>query len=370
MSYQFYNNWPYSATIFPSMIEHTDPVNNEYFGGLHEEVQTIEQFIGLQPQGADGTVRARLDRIDYELDNLPVPSTPSLENVRAVNNQISGNIDFNKKQATGLVFDNQASAPASPVNGQVYYNTAGGGFKFFQYNYFYSLGLNTLEAIRLNNNKIQGTIDFNKQLASGFHVDVLAAAPTSPATGQLFWDTLTYGLWVKASGWWKKLSDPFSVTILAKDVIFPTTNPASLVKLDLTNQSVEVVSFPKTGTSNACWIFPCNGAKKFPYLNVEVVVLNTAKDGGLNVDFNVRRYKESDSLDSGGELYNTTLGFSPYNAQNTYTSVVFQMSLTGMMSYYDYFTLKMTRTAGGGDGYDDPLQILSVRFYEGIDFSE
>lgn len=36
---------------------------------------------------------------------------------------MTGNLDFAKKEATAMALDNQASAPGTPVLGQMYYNT-------------------------------------------------------------------------------------------------------------------------------------------------------------------------------------------------------------------------------------------------------
>lgn len=60
MSYQFYNNWPYNYSVFPSMIDHIDPVNNIYFTGLHTEIENIEDELGLNPSDTFDTVRNRL----------------------------------------------------------------------------------------------------------------------------------------------------------------------------------------------------------------------------------------------------------------------------------------------------------------------
>jgi len=60
MGFQFTNNWPYSNTVFPSMTDHVDPVNQEYFDGLHQEIDTLESYLGIHPQGAEADVAARL----------------------------------------------------------------------------------------------------------------------------------------------------------------------------------------------------------------------------------------------------------------------------------------------------------------------
>lgn len=64
MSFQFYNNWPYSASTFPTMDDHIDPVNNTYFSGLHKEISDIEFFLGLQPQGSFANVASRLSSLE------------------------------------------------------------------------------------------------------------------------------------------------------------------------------------------------------------------------------------------------------------------------------------------------------------------
>lgn len=51
------------------------------------------------------------------------PHQVSLEQARNQNNQLSGDIDFNQKQAQNLAIENLATAPATPVDGQIFYNT-------------------------------------------------------------------------------------------------------------------------------------------------------------------------------------------------------------------------------------------------------
>lgn len=51
------------------------------------------------------------------------PHQVTLEQARNQNNQIFGDIDFNQNEALGLVLENLASAPATPVTGQTYLNT-------------------------------------------------------------------------------------------------------------------------------------------------------------------------------------------------------------------------------------------------------
>ena len=63
MGYQFSNNWPYNYTVFPTMVDHTDPVNNTYFSGLHTEIENIEDELGLDPAGDYSTVKNRLDAL-------------------------------------------------------------------------------------------------------------------------------------------------------------------------------------------------------------------------------------------------------------------------------------------------------------------
>jgi len=69
MGFNWSNNFPYSATIAPSMDDHVDPVNHTYFAGLHDEIITIENVLGLEPAGSYGTVRARLDNLRSHIDD-------------------------------------------------------------------------------------------------------------------------------------------------------------------------------------------------------------------------------------------------------------------------------------------------------------
>jgi len=50
MGFEFSNNWPYSASYFPTMEDHVDPVNHTYFTDLHKALQDIQYFLGLQPE--------------------------------------------------------------------------------------------------------------------------------------------------------------------------------------------------------------------------------------------------------------------------------------------------------------------------------
>jgi len=151
MGFQFTNNWPYSASIFPSMIDHTDPVNQAYFEGLHQEVDTIEDYLGLHPQGAYGTVRARLDAKDTQnttdegnlsthTGNTSNPHQVSLEQARTKNNQISGAIDINKQELDNIVIDKGTSEPATPTAGQMFFRTDTKTLKVYDGTAWISLG--------------------------------------------------------------------------------------------------------------------------------------------------------------------------------------------------------------------------------------
>lgn len=72
MSFQFYNNWPYSYSIFPTMEDHLDPVNNEYFTGLHKEIQNLEVFLGEMPQEPHDTVKQKLELHDHTGDHAGI----------------------------------------------------------------------------------------------------------------------------------------------------------------------------------------------------------------------------------------------------------------------------------------------------------
>lgn len=67
MGYQFSNNWPYLGTGFPSMDDHVDPVNNAYFSGLHEEIEKIEYYLGIHPQGSSKDVAERLAGFQFSI---------------------------------------------------------------------------------------------------------------------------------------------------------------------------------------------------------------------------------------------------------------------------------------------------------------
>lgn len=65
MGYQFYNLWPYDYTIFPTMEDHVDPVNNAYFTGLHQEIENIENVLGLQVHEGFENVKKKLEEHDH-----------------------------------------------------------------------------------------------------------------------------------------------------------------------------------------------------------------------------------------------------------------------------------------------------------------
>lgn len=71
MGFQFANNWPYLSSVFPTMIDHVDPVNQEYFEGLMSELGNIEYYLGLHPQGDYKDIAGRFDNIRNELGVNP-----------------------------------------------------------------------------------------------------------------------------------------------------------------------------------------------------------------------------------------------------------------------------------------------------------
>lgn len=82
MGYQFTNNWPYTDTTFPTMIDHVDPVNNTYFTGLMTELGHIEYYLGIHPQGSYKDITERLAGFDFFIgDNYD-----SLVSVIQINN--------------------------------------------------------------------------------------------------------------------------------------------------------------------------------------------------------------------------------------------------------------------------------------------
>lgn len=81
MGYQFTNNWPYTYTLFPTMVDHTDPVNETYFDGLHTEIENIEDELGLNPSGDQNTVD---ERITTQKEDLQT-------NIDAINTELGDN---------------------------------------------------------------------------------------------------------------------------------------------------------------------------------------------------------------------------------------------------------------------------------------
>lgn len=71
MGFEFANNWPYTSTAFPTMIDHVDPVNETYFGGLMTELGRIEYYLGIHPQGSYKDIAERLDNFRAELGINP-----------------------------------------------------------------------------------------------------------------------------------------------------------------------------------------------------------------------------------------------------------------------------------------------------------
>jgi len=67
MSFQFYNNWPYDYSVFPTMIAHSDLIGHVFFTGLNQELQNIENTLGLNIAGIYATVVARLNASDSKL---------------------------------------------------------------------------------------------------------------------------------------------------------------------------------------------------------------------------------------------------------------------------------------------------------------
>lgn len=366
MSYQFFNNWPYLATIFPTMIDHTDPINNVYFGGLHDEVKTVEDYLGLHPQGAYGTVVKRLDGMQLDIQAAMTPNTPTLEAVRAVNNTLSGAINFNKQQANGIVIDNQASDPVSPIGGQVYYNTITKGFKFYQNNYFYSVSLQTLEAMRLNNNILKGSVNFNKNSAPGLVLENLAVKPTTPATGQVYFDTAKGCFMGKGAGWWQYISCEDSKVFDWSNVILPTTTPAAIIELALTNQSMKVIRFAATGTTIAEFNYVPIRIRKSAYLNCSLFFVNSAVDGTFNMNIDVRCYDDGDNLSTGGELVAIVQGLEPWNEPNVGKRITFQVVLNDSL-YFENITFRLKREAGAGDDYASTFNLLYMTVEPGID---
>lgn len=77
MGFEFSNNFPYTATEFPSMIEHVDPVNHTYFSGLMTELANIENTLGLLVNEGFLDVKEKLEKHSHTggVDGAPLFST-------------------------------------------------------------------------------------------------------------------------------------------------------------------------------------------------------------------------------------------------------------------------------------------------------
>lgn len=113
MSFLFYNNWPYSYSVFPTMEDHIDAVNNTYFTGLHTEIENIENALGLSPEGAFDTVAQRLDSLPtakmssvlLPLNLAVAPSSAAAEiTTLEYTNRILKIINFDKTTDEGTSF--------------------------------------------------------------------------------------------------------------------------------------------------------------------------------------------------------------------------------------------------------------------------
>jgi len=217
MSYVWYNNWPYNYSIFPSMTDHVDPVNETYFSGLHTEIENIENELGLNPSGDYDTVKDRLNDYTNHTTNYNNPHQVSLEQARTKNNQISGAIDFNKNEGQNLKLHNLSSAPASPVAGQVYYNTTDNKTHVWNGTAWEIISTPTLEETRAKNNQISGPIDFNKNEGQNLKLHNLSSAPASPVAGQVYYNTADNKTYVWNGTAWELISTPTLEQVRAKN---------------------------------------------------------------------------------------------------------------------------------------------------------
>lgn len=125
MGYQFSNNWPYSYSVFPTMEDHVDPVNEEYFSGLHTEIENIEDELGLNPSGDYDTVKARLDDI---LNLLPwgIRQVKTFELAADVNTTSASLVDITGVTITLTTGANKLLILAT-MSGDIYRTSEGAG---------------------------------------------------------------------------------------------------------------------------------------------------------------------------------------------------------------------------------------------------
>lgn len=104
---------PHQTTLEQARLE-----NNQLSGDIYSSGSIV----------LDGTV----DGVDLSYLNSEFnthsgstlnPHQVSLEQSRLINNQLQGNVDFNNYQLQNLTVENLATAPTTPVSGEVYFNT-------------------------------------------------------------------------------------------------------------------------------------------------------------------------------------------------------------------------------------------------------
>lgn len=125
MGYQFTNNWPYSYSVFPTMVEHVDPVNETYFFGLHTEIENIEQELGLDPSGTYDTVVKRLDDI-YNKIPWAIKQVRTFELTADRNTASITNVDITGASITLTTGANKILILAS-LAGYIYRTSEGSG---------------------------------------------------------------------------------------------------------------------------------------------------------------------------------------------------------------------------------------------------
>lgn len=104
-----------------AVLSDTAPVNVDHAvadKGVATEAARQDHKHDLN-EGVIGTLKA----IDGTAKALGTDNAvPHLDHIHALGPLVA-NLDFNKKQATGMALDVQATAPLTPVDGQIYQNS-------------------------------------------------------------------------------------------------------------------------------------------------------------------------------------------------------------------------------------------------------
>lgn len=157
MGFQFTNNWPYTNSVMPSLIDHVDPVNQTFFDGLKNELTNIEYFLGLQPQGSYANVRSRLDYFETTFGKKFASCVVSPSGANADYSSIQDAINYVGALGGGIIYLREGT----------YYLTAALTNTSYSKILFFGSGKNT---IITSNSALTLLIDFNFASGSGSHL--------------------------------------------------------------------------------------------------------------------------------------------------------------------------------------------------------